>query len=113
MKRMSKGSPTGLVAGPSALALPRSSCGTTAAARVRASGGASLASQFCTSTHQVPAAGSGISHSSNAVPPADTHSSVAELGVSPVPTKRSRSGDSDSRISAMSRRSPALTSTVM
>ena len=91
--RTVKGSPSGLVAGPSAVRLP-SSPATTAVSRSTVSVPASLASQFCTRIHQGPSSPSPRPMSMlSADPPEALEATwVAALGSVPLPTNRSKSG---------------------
>src|SRR5690606_28735819 len=106
--------PAGFVVGPSTPALPVSASGTTAVAIVTSPVGAGVPLHHdCIMIHQSPSAGFSTQQDSNEVGVVDLHTSDSRLGVSPVPTNRSRSPTAADATSATRNLVSAGTSTTM
>src|SRR5690606_26027033 len=106
--------PAGFVVGPSTPALPVSASGTTAVAIVTSPVGAGVPLHHdCIMIHQSPSAGFSTQQDSNEVGVVDLHTSDSRLGVSPVPTHRSRSPTAADATSATRNLVSAGTSTTM
>src|SRR5690606_7519309 len=88
---MVNGSPSGCCCGPSTLRFPASPATTAVPSVTTSVPPGSEASQFCTSTHQVPASGSVTSQNSFEPGVVLEQTTAAGLGSEPVPTNRSMS----------------------